>query len=207
MLILGLVCLALSRSLPRISPETGTLLLEAGMENINALLEELGLRVKAIYLPSSRTGSGRPQALLPISSKIDIEALKQKLPQRLIVKFGQEDASVGLLISTPGSASVDLLGAQASFNEEGIEASLTQVLVGVLDAVKSVSVQRPDDDEFNVNISNCRLNHSNALMYQWIGTPLASIAASVIAEATDRPVTILEETQNKGDISIRLGVL
>jgi len=207
MLIMGLVCLALSRSLPSISPETGKLLLEAGMENINALIEELGLRTKAIYLPSSRTGSGRPQALLPISPKVDIEELNRKLPQRLIVKFGAGDESMGLLVSTPGSVSVDLLASEDARGAEGVEYSLNSVLVGVLDAVSGVNVEQRNDAEFDVKLSGLRLNHSNTLVYQWLGTPIASVVASIISESMDRPVTIIEESQNKRHVSIRLGVL
>ena len=207
MLILGLVCFALFRGLPNISPETGTLLLEAGMENINALIEELGLRTKAIYLPSSRTGSGRPQALLPISPKVDMEKLNRKLPQRLIVKFGEGDESMGLLISTPGSVSVDLLASAEANGAEGVEYYLKSVLVGVLDVVSGVSVEQRNDKEFDVKLSGLRLNHSNTLVYQWLGTPVASIVASVISESIDRPVSIIEEIQNKRHVSIRLGVL
>ncbi|MFC1978766.1 hypothetical protein ACFLVP_02145 [Chloroflexota bacterium] len=207
MLILGFVCLALFRSLPNISPETGKLLLEAGMENINALIEELGLRTKAIYLPSSRTGSGRPQALLPISPKVDIEDLNRKLPQRLIVKFGEGDESVGLLVSTPGSVSFDLLTSEGADGAEGIEYDLKSVLVGVLDAVSDVSVEQRNDMEFDVKLSGLRLNHSNTLVYQWLGTPVASVVASILSESLDRPVTIIEEKQNKRHVTIRLGVL
>jgi len=207
MLILGLVCLALFRSLPNISPETGKLLLEAGMENINALIEELGLRTKAIYLPSSRTGSGRPQALIPISPKVDIGDLNRKLPQRLIVKFGAQDESMGLLVSTPGSVSVDLLASEETEGTEGIEYSLKSVLVGVLDAVSDVSVEQRNDMEFDIKLSGLRLNHSNTLVYQWLGTPIASVVASIVSESIDRPVSIIEESQRKGHVSIRLGAL
>ena len=207
MLILGLVCFALSRSLPNISPETGALLLEAGMENINALIEELGLRTKAIYLPSSRTGSGRPQALLPISPKVDVEELNRKLPRRLIVKFGAQDESMGLLVSTPGSVSVDLLASEEVGGVEGMEYSLKSVLVGVLDVVSGVSVQQRNDMEFDVRLSGLRLNHGNTLVYQWLGTPVASIVASIVSESIDRPVSIIEESQNKRHVSIRIGVL
>ena len=62
MLILGAVCLSLARSIPKVSPETGRMFLETGMENIAALVEELGLRSKAVYLPSSLASDGRPQA-------------------------------------------------------------------------------------------------------------------------------------------------
>jgi len=207
MLILGFVCLALFRSLPNISPETGSLLLEAGMENISALIEELGLRTKAIYLPSSRTGSGRPQALFPISPKVDVEELNRKLPQRLIVKFGAQDESIGLLVSTPGSVSVDLFSLEEANGTEGIEYSLKGVLVGVLDAVSNVSVEQRNAMEFDIKLSGLRLKHSNTLVYQWLGTPIASIVASIVSESLDRPVTIIEESRNKGHVTIRLGAL
>jgi hypothetical protein len=207
MLILGLVCLALSRSLPTISPETGAMLLEAGMENINALIEELGLRAKAIYLPSSRTSSGKPQALLPISSKIDIEMLTRTVPQRLIVKFGADNENVGLLVSTPGSMSPDLLMAETVPGAEGVESSLEHVLVGILDVIDGVSVEQSSDEVFDIKLSGLRLKHSNTLAYQWLGTPVASVVASIVSEVTDRPVTILEERQNRRHFSIRLGAL
>ena len=207
MLILGMVSLALSRSLPSISPETGAVFLETGIENISALVEELGLRTKAVYLPSSRSGSGKPQALLPLSSKMDINGLNRVLPQRLIVRYGHNDESVGLLLSTPGSISTDLLRGEITPGIEGIEAAATHILVGILDAVGGISVLQPANDRFSVTIKDSRIKQSNALAYQWIGSPLCSIMASITAEATDRPVTIVEEHEEKGQISIVLEVL
>lgn len=51
--ILGGVSLALGRSMPRLPPEAVPYLLEAGVENMATLLEELGLTCRALYLPSS----------------------------------------------------------------------------------------------------------------------------------------------------------
>jgi len=56
LVILGAVCLALGRSRPKISPEVSSLLMETGLENLNSLLEELGLKSRGMYLPSSITG-------------------------------------------------------------------------------------------------------------------------------------------------------
>ena len=42
----------IGKARPQISPEASQMILETGMENIGALLEELGLNNKAIYLPS-----------------------------------------------------------------------------------------------------------------------------------------------------------
>ncbi|MBT3362538.1 MAG: hypothetical protein HN929_00635 [Chloroflexi bacterium] len=206
MLILGLVCLALARSLPRISPETGAMLLDTSMGNINLLIEELGLRVKAIYLPSSLTSSGKPQALLPLSSDIDTKWLDRPLPQRLIVKYGPNNENVGILVSTPGSVSAVLLAAEDISGMDAIESSLTHVLVGLLDAVGGVRVSQSNDGDLTIRISGSRLDGENVALYEWLGTPLASIVASIAAEAMDKPVRILEETQNKKHIDIRIGV-
>jgi len=67
MLILSFILLTLGRTIPKLSPEVSGLLLETGIDNIATIVEELGIRAKAIYLPSSLT-SGKPQALIPLPS-------------------------------------------------------------------------------------------------------------------------------------------
>src|SRR5665647_1082439 len=62
-IILGAVSLALGRGQPKISPQASAILLQSGVENISAIVEELGLKAKAIYLPSSMT-AGKPQAFI-----------------------------------------------------------------------------------------------------------------------------------------------
>ena len=63
-LIVGITCIALANTRPGISPEACEMLLRTGMENTAALLEELGLSNKAIYLPST-VASGRSRAVVP----------------------------------------------------------------------------------------------------------------------------------------------
>ena len=63
-LILGAVSMALARSLSRLSGDASLLMLRAGLDNVSALVEELGLREKALYLPTSLT-QGRARAYLP----------------------------------------------------------------------------------------------------------------------------------------------
>jgi hypothetical protein len=53
LIMIGVTSIALANSRPQISPEAARIILEIGMENIAALLEELGLTNKAIYLPSA----------------------------------------------------------------------------------------------------------------------------------------------------------
>jgi len=96
MLILAVILLVLGRTVPRLSPEVSSLLLETGIDNISALIEELGIKAKAIYLPSSLTG-GRPQALIPLHANPSLPPITKALPQRLIVQYGASPDDIGLL--------------------------------------------------------------------------------------------------------------
>jgi hypothetical protein len=145
--------------------------------------------------------------LLPISSKIDSEWFDRVLPKRFIVIFGPQDDNVGLLVTTPGSVGIDLLEWTIEADTASISSSLTHLLVGILDVAGGVSLEQPSEREYNIQISNPQLNHSPALIYRWLGTPLTSIAASLLSEAIDKPVIIVDERQNKRHLSIKLGVL
>ena len=67
----------------------------------------MGIRTRAVYLPSSLTG-GQPQALLPLHSNSSLPVIKHALPRRLIVKYGNSPDEIGLLLSTIGSTAVSL---------------------------------------------------------------------------------------------------
>ena len=58
-IIIGFTGVALANARPYISPEACELILKTGMENTAALLEEPGIRNKAVYLPSTMR-DGRP---------------------------------------------------------------------------------------------------------------------------------------------------
>ena len=78
LLILGFTCIALANTRPYISPEACQVMLRTGMENTAALLEEPGLRNRAIYLPSSLR-DGHPQAAIPLAEG-DIQGIRGKIP-------------------------------------------------------------------------------------------------------------------------------
>src|SRR5512144_468464 len=67
-IMIGFACIALANSRPYLSPEACQLILKTGMENTSALIEELGLTNKAIYLPSSMR-EGNAQAIIPLTNK------------------------------------------------------------------------------------------------------------------------------------------
>ncbi len=100
--MIGLTSFALANARPYISPEAARLILRTGMENTAALLEELGINEKAIYLPSAMR-AGKPQALVPLTSKKDFELARAKVSGRLIVRYNDSPEAMGIVITTPGS--------------------------------------------------------------------------------------------------------
>jgi hypothetical protein len=86
-IILGFMSMILANARPYVSPEACQMLLKTGMENTSALIEELGLSNKAIYLPSTLR-SGHSQALVPLSSNGHLQRASGKIPGRLIIRYG-----------------------------------------------------------------------------------------------------------------------
>ena len=202
---LGAVCLALARAYPKIPPGVSLILMEAGLENIAAMLEEFGLRSKAIYLPSSIAG-GKPQALIPLNSNDTMTRVNGALPRRLIVKYGAAADDMGLLIATPGSAAMEMLESKPGPTIGEIEVAITSLLVGAMDAASSVSVFT-SDGRIVVQVADPHLEYRNTRLQQCLGSPLASIAALIASEAMGRPVMIARERIAGGRNLIELEVL
>ena len=205
MLILSFILLTLGRTIPKLSPEVSTLLLETGIDNIATIVEELGIRAKAIYLPSSLT-SGRPQALIPLHSNPSPSLITEALPQRLIVRYGASPDDIGLLLSTIGTTAVGMLELRPGPTSEELESALTSLFRGILGVADGARVIY-HENHVSVEIYNPRIENKTTWFHQCLGGPLASIVASVAAEAWDRPVTIKQEEHHKGKCSIELEVL
>jgi len=203
--MLGAVSLTLGRTRPRVSPEVSTLLLETGLENISTIVEELGLRAKAIYLPGSVT-HGRPQALIPLHSNSSLPAFDRPLPARLIVKYGPRPEDIGLLVTTPGTTSLQMLEAKPGPSAEELQDALTSILEGTLDVADGVRVA-VTGNSIAVEVLKPRLDYRDTRYYECLGSPLASIAAGLAAEALGRPVRVEGEERGKGKSVIRLGIL
>jgi hypothetical protein len=204
-IIIGLTCIAVADARPYLSPETARMLLEAGMENTSALLEELGLNNKAIYVPSS-ISDGHPRALIPLSRNNNILSIHEKLPGRLIVRYGTEFDDMAIAVTTPGSVSIGLLENKPESGAGEIEVSLIYLLSGVLDVARGVSVT-VIDTQVMIDISEAKISIEDNWYRHCLGSPIASIAASVVSEAVDKPVRIIEETENKGHSKIRLEII
>ena len=205
MLILSFIFLALGRAIPKLPPEVCSLLLETGIDNIAAIVEELGIKAKAIYLPSSLT-SGRPQALIPLHASPSLPPINKALPQRLIVRYGANPDDVGLLLSTIGSTAIDMLESRPGPTSPELESALTSLLTGTLGMADRTRVVS-NENHIKIEVDNLRIENKATWYQERLGGPLASVVASVVAEAWDKPVTINREEHQKGKYSIELEVV
>ena len=204
-IIIGFTCIALANARPYISPEACEVILKTGMENTAALLEELGIRNKAVYLPSTMR-DGHPQALIPLGEDRDIQRIKGKIPGRLIVRYGVNPDDMAIAVTTPGSINIDMLETKPGPTSGEIEAAVTYILTGLLDIANSVTVNL-SDAQVNVEISGPRLHYEDIWYYRCLGSPIASIVAAISSEALEKPIRIKEEDYSKGKSRIILEVL
>lgn len=205
MLILSFILLILGRTIPKLSPEVSALILETGIANIATIVEELGIRTTAIYLPSSLT-SGRPQALIPLHPNPSLSGMTKALPQRFIVKYGAGSEDIGLLVTTMGTTTVGMLESIPGPNSSELESALTSLFRGILGIADGTTVMIREN-HISVDINRPRIENKTNWFYQCLGGPLASIVASVAAEAWDKPVVIKQEEQHGGKYSIELEVM
>jgi len=202
--IIGIVCVALPNYRPYISPEACQILLKTGMQNTAALLGELGLKNKAMYLPSSMT-DGHPQAIIPLEDG-NRELVQGRIPGRLIVRYGAAPDDVGIAVTTPGSMSNELLKTTPGPTPEEIESAASYILIGVLDLADSVTVGL-SDARVNVLVRGARLHYEKTWYYDCLGSPIASVVAAICSEALSKPVRIGKESYSHGESHITLEVL
>lgn len=212
--ILSLIAFGLERSTPRLSPKMSLLLMEAGQDNIAALVEEMGSHTRAFYLPSSMT-KDQPRVFLPVDSdsapdfsslptgQAGVKALSQR---RLIVHYGAAGHNAGILVATPGSGIAALLEGRPGPAPGELEAALSKVLMGELDVARGVIVLS-DATRLTVRLSRVSAEAPALAYHKLLGSPLASIVASVAAEALDRPVVIDREERHGDSVTIELDSL
>lgn len=203
--MIGFTCIALANARPQISPEASELILKTGMENTAALLEELGLHNKAIYLPSSMR-EGHPQAVIPLKDKVELTSIRGKIQGRLIVRYGNNPEDMGIAVTTPGSISLEQFETKPGSSVTDIETAITYVLTGLLDLANSVRVDIVDSQVI-VNINGAKLHYEDIWYYRCLGSPMASIVASITSEALEKPLMIKEESYHRGKSRILLEVI
>ena len=204
MLILSFILVALGRAVPKLTPEVCSLLLETGVKNVSSLIEELGIKSKAIYLPSSLAGK-YPRAFIPLHTNGKHPEITRALPKRLIARYGSSPDDIGLLISTIGGTATGMLESKPGATSEELETALTSLLAGRLGVADRARVLC-NNNHVTVEIHKPRLEYSASWSNQCLGGPLTSVVASVVAEAWDKPMTISRETPGNRKYSIELEV-
>ena len=174
------------------------------MENVSALLEELGLQNKATYLPS--TSDSQPRALIPLGITGSTTAIPDKLPKRLIVRYGPNSEDMAIAVTTPGNVSVELLENKPGPTADEMEIALNYLLTGVLDIAHNVTVHITDA-KVEVKISGPKMSYENNWYSKCLGSPIASISAAVVAEALKKPLRITEEMYQKTEGVVVLEIL
>ncbi len=204
-IMIGFACIALANTRPYLSPEACQLILRTGMENTSALIEELGLKNKAVYLPAASRG-GRPQALIPIGDDRPVQWLKENIPGRLIVRYGANPGDMAIAVATPGSINVGMIETKPGPTGDEIQQAASYLLIGVLDIASAVNVSLAAD-RVEIEVDGARLDFEDAWYYRCLGSPIASIVAAVSSEALGKAIRIKEETFKKGKGRIVLEVL
>ncbi|MCW4025649.1 MAG: hypothetical protein NWF01_11565 [Candidatus Bathyarchaeota archaeon] len=198
--IISAAAFAIAKGQPKIPPEASAVLLQASVENISSIVEEIGLKSKAIYLPSTITGD-KPKALIPLDTQAILG--NKQLPKRLIVKYGKNPQDVGLLIITPGSTVSNIIEHKPDSSAQDLESAISQVLLNTVNLADNVRVMM-DAEKVLVEVTNPRLENSNMWIYQIIGTPVASIIASVTAQVLEKQVQIKNEQASKGKVLVEI---
>ena len=110
---------------------------------------------------------------------------------------------MGLLLTTPGSAVSGIITTKSDATDADLEAALTLVLVSTISLADGVKAAM-DEDKIRVEISNPRLENRKMWVYESLGSPIASIVASVVAEVLNKPITVDNEQYSRGKDVIQL---
>jgi len=204
--IVGSVLMAIGRGSSVLPSGIEVALHESSLENLSALVEEMGLRVKAIYLPSS-LAEGGPLALVPVSSNPGIKVPSSRLPRRFLIRYGPRAEDVGFLISTPGSVVVRDAEVTRGTTLGNLENQLNLILVRRFYLADSVAISEVGDDRLVVELANPRLREKRLLVHEVLGSSLASMAASTAAEVLGRPVVVEEEEERRDKLVLVLRLL
>ncbi len=207
LVVLGGVLVVLEDSRPRVSPELSLLLMRAGYDNLARLLEELGLRARAVYLPSSLC-HGTPRALIPLDVPGESLGRIGPVEERLVTRFGNGRGDVGLLVSTPGSDVLRLLPEPVGPSVDELSAAMMTLVAGTLDLASSVEVHEEDGHVW-ISYRGVRVTDERSAwaVERTVGSPLGAIAASLVAESKNCPVVMESELRDKDMHTVELRVV
>ncbi|MFA5317107.1 MAG: hypothetical protein WC369_06785 [Dehalococcoidales bacterium] len=205
LLILSLIFFVLGRTVPKLPPAYSRLLLETGMNNISAMVEELGINTRAIYLPAGMTG-GRSRALIPLHDGFTRPQWQETPPDRMIVRYGESPDDVGLMVTTVGTAAVAMLGQKPGETLPELEAALNLLVSGTLGVADGVGVSE-SQGQVVVEINRPHIELEQLWSDRCLGGPLASLVAAVTAFTMNYSVQVASEERVGDKYRVELKVL
>ncbi|WP_069807925.1 hypothetical protein [Vulcanisaeta thermophila] len=178
-------------------------LMSTAWENVAALIESVGIVNKAVYLPSSLTQDSRAYALITPAQPTGLT----NIPTGLIVKYGPSPNEVGILVRTMGTRAVELCRESGAISTD-LESSLNNCIVNHLGLARRV-ISHVDGDRVRVVINGSRAvnAYGNTVVRAVLGSPMASIVASVVAESLNRPVIYDSEGSRGGEYWVEVTLL
>jgi hypothetical protein len=195
LLVLGVVLVALGRATPRSEPSLAALLARCGEENTRSLLRELGVSGGAAYFPASMCG-GVPRAAVALR-ELDAAALAHGQPARRL--SGLPGDGPVAFVAAPGSFCLELLDCEVGPELDDASSALTTIACGTLGLAAHVSIgERGPLLEVAFGRVAAPVRSGHDIVDETFGSPLASIAGTVLAEALQRPVTV-EAERSEGD--------
>lgn len=193
----GLVCGILGGVLVLIPwtpvPETPVKsMVEGSCVNIEALLEEVDAKGRAVYLPPNE---GSVYAFVPIDSDVDSLDFRgiSNVSKRVVTEI---DGSTGLAVFPPGS---EIVKSSNLSGETGLQASLHHVLVDFIEVVEDVQTVR-DGKEIRVQLSNPKIDTDHPRFKRSLGSLPVSLAGSVLSYSLDSAVRFVEETVEEDEV-------
>jgi len=170
-------------------------------DNVASIIEGVGFVGRAIYVPSTYIGDSTVYALLAPSG----DPPRFRLSRGLVVKYGPNEW--GLLLRSLGSRAVELCREVGALSSD-VEVSLSNCVVRHLALARGVIVGR-EGDGLSVVVRGDRLGdpYGGTVVRAVLGSGMASVVASVVAESLGRFVVIDGEEESGGSKVIRLRLL
>jgi hypothetical protein len=141
-------------SIRKTFPLAINLTIQLNIEYIKAIM---GIKAKAIYLPSS-LANGRPKALIPLHTNPSLPLITEALPQRLIVQYDSHPDDIGLLVATIGTTVVIMPESRPGPTPAEFESSLPTLFPGILGVADGSRVVN-NENNIRVEIQNPRIEN------------------------------------------------
>lgn len=193
---LGLACVILGSTLlmvpgSAVPAREVRAMMEGCLVNVEALLEELDARGKAVYMPPT---DGRVYAFVPFPENANVGELDPgSVPRRVFTEAG---GVRGVTIFPPGSEVVRL---SLLPEEAGAEDALSRVLVDFIEAVESVKYVRRGAEAV-VELSRPRIASEQPRVNGSLGSFSVSVAGCVLAYVLRCPVHFKGEEASGGRV-------